>query len=1520
MMKILTILKMQDYPDGNAMVQLDHENSIQCVVHDKTPDSEQRKINIVVRPPYTVGKVIADIKTQYRYDKFDLILQPNSGTDLVYLNDHQPELLYNVPGFEQKEKNYFILFPAGKWDGNVKFRYDIAMGNSAHALPNGSAAPKSLIMFNDHNISINNNGVDISTSTSSSSNIDNNNVNNIASSGVTNGANGSINHSDEDMPVLNSRGMHIPTNDANVSPPSSMTTVTNATNTDSLNLSPMSEPDPLSDDDLALGASASPPETEPMQCGAPLSLAHTSSPNFNLSQYGVYRDLSDTLIEAEKKYRLSSLPSLSPAAAGISSNNGYVGLVNQAMTCYLNSLLQALFMTPEFRNALYRWEFDNDHEAKNIPYQLQKLFLNLQTSKKSAVETTDLTRSFGWNSSEAWQQHDIQELCRVMFDALEHKFKNTKQVNLIANLYEGKMIDYVKCFDCNTEKTRADTFLDIPLPVRPFGSTAAYGSIEEALRAFVQPETLDGNNQYFCEKCNKKCDAHKGLKFKNFPYILTLHLKRFDFDYQTMHRLKLNDKVTFPQVLNLSTFITSGGNESAQTNGSIPNGSSATTDDCSTTDSGSAMEEDNWSSGITTTNSIYNVIDMNDEDQDEGIDMSSSTDHRNRINSSQHAKNGSNQYAYELFAIMIHSGSASGGHYYAYIKEFENSEWYCFNDQSVTPITQDDIQKSFGGGSSKGYYSSVYSSSTNAYMLMYRQIDPKRNEKVLRVDDFPAHIKTLAEKLGHEEELRITRSGGGSASSSNARHRPISDLALPEHIKPRVYFYNPELRKLKMTRVYITQKFDLNSVLESAYQMLSVEQFAPLTHCRLVAYDPAAERIIRSFENTTNTLFNEIRNAGDDPIEFLLEYRADGQEFEIYEPDGATWYVFMVNLSTMEMDGPFFVYSQALENNPILKRSIATRLNVSEEHLLVATTQRHKKAFAACDLLPNTETQQHLQKLARSRFKDITYLFLNVPSTDATNLEIIDIPYDGISARQDQLTPAGDAVPDGSSACTEIYDSRASGDSAQPANFSHNLDNLGGNILTTPALKFAVGHESNSEDSSLSDGDRTLVENLQNRGGGDSQISSTSHSPQLSSPEDENRQDSINRVNAFYSACYELSQSEPVVDPQATQFFHAIKLDVMDTATLLSNRHHNPYSDLDSGEDVARKPMRSYKILVDSHMKLSVLKRHIERLINVPQKYFQIHHKHDKKLLSMSQSLVYFSEGEVLSVELGKELLPEEHRAKIYFMRLSEFNNDTARVAFICEWIYTDATPVIVAKKALIAKLQRIDGVKYKTLTLDNCRLWLKGGRSPIRIYADNETMGSDVLSSASMEFIIQECEDGVSPNIGEDGLVIFVRRWYPDTLELGRFQEIALEKHSEIQNALSKLSGIPEENIAYTKVNGYFPNTNVSLLSINNAMSWISMPATVDKYPLISTVTGNMYFYKDVTTTAKELTNEERREWSAKEKSRLDRLGCISTSRFSPRRERALKIYLDPPAAGTNSTTVMPPPDANTTMIDDLS
>ncbi|XP_053953132.1 ubiquitin carboxyl-terminal hydrolase 47 isoform X2 [Anastrepha ludens] len=1552
------------------MVQLDQEKSTQCVVHDLTPGSEQKKINIVVRSQSTIEKVFRNISTQYPYEAYDLVLQPKDKENpLIHLNVRQSELLFSIPGFVPQEKNILVLLPSGVWDGNIKKRFDFAktvtkkkcvskstkMSTTKTPTANATAhdsAPTELKVSTPATIT---NGVDSISTFNSTMNGDKEfRVDNASHDQEHTDVMANNNHNEsllknnvvsklDDDAVSSTIAektspMHTATAIAN-------TRTTNTTsNVHSLKLSPLSDPELLSDDDLALGASASPTETEPFGGDGLLKLRSTSprSPKFGpLTESEMYQQmtLERDFIRLDRKLQptsasASTITTTASAATTMSTMstggaNGYVGLVNQAMTCYLNSLLQALFMTPEFRNALYRWEFDNDNEAKNIPYQLQKLFLNLQTSKKSAVETTDLTRSFGWDSTEAWQQHDIQELCRVMFDALEHKFKNTKQINLIASLYEGKMIDYVKCLECNTEKTRADTFLDIPLPVRPFGSTVAYGSIEEALRAFVQPETLDGNNQYFCEKCNKKCDAHKGLKFKNFPYILTLHLKRFDFDYQTMHRIKLNDKVTFPQTLNLNSFINPADQESqargtsiaanvgtsvgnATPSGFLPNSAIAANDDCSTTDSGSAMEEDLCCSGTATASSSQHENDMNDDD--EGIDMSTSTDHRitsSNASVEQRIKHNTGPYLYELFAIMIHSGSASGGHYYAYIKEFDNNEWYCFNDQTVSPITEEDIEKSFGGGSSRAYYSSVYSSSTNAYMLMYRQIDPQRNEHATKATDFPEHINHLLPQLHQEEETRVTRSSG--------RHGVVvSDLSVQELVKPRVNFYNPELKKMKSTRVYVSN-FNVNSVLESAYQMLNVEKFAPLSRCRLVVYDDMGEQICQSLEHISDPSLTELRRQMDGALEFLIETKQEGQDFEIYKPGGVTWNVYIVNVWKMQLDGPHLVYAPTRDANSALLHSIAVRLNLNENQLLLATVKTD--AFVALDSAPpNSDslegmqhqviTQEDLQEIAQEQFRGLTYVYLNVPNTDPSTLEILGIP--ALETPTIEInTDVVDAVQMNSNAMHTINSSIGENTS----NLSQKNCQSSGNSRESPLLPATstlTGQESNSEDSSLSDGDRTLVESMNNRCGGDSQISSTSNSPYLSSPEDDayNKANSLKRIHDLFQMAPDrtMENASQSRNNNTPQFFYAEKINAVDPSTISSSIHSSSAND--PNEELARKPTHSYKIIVDPHMKMSTFTRHVESLIGISSNYFKLQHKYE--VIDLMSTVLFVSMGETLSIELGKKLQPDEHKAKISFMRLSELDNDTGKLPCICEWVYKASMTVGEAKKELIAKLHRIDA-KYKTLLLNNCRLWLKGGRNPIKIMSDDETLGTDLRSSVAAEFLVQECEDGVNPQVGEDSLTIFVRRWYADKLQLDKFQEITLEKNNEIREELAKITDIRQEHIAYSKINGSFPCTNISLLSINSTLSWFSIPATLDKYPLTTTVNGNVYFYKDVTKAPKEPTTEERRELSAREKLRLDRLGCMSTSLYSPRRERALKIYLDSPQSNNNSSTTTTSSSAST-------
>ena len=60
-----------------------------------------------------------------------------------------------------------------------------------------------------------------------------------------------------------------------------------------------------------------------------------------------------------------------------SKNIKYIGLQNQGSTCYLNSLIQSLFMTPEFRLNIFQWKYDINLHGNSkdcILFQLQKLF------------------------------------------------------------------------------------------------------------------------------------------------------------------------------------------------------------------------------------------------------------------------------------------------------------------------------------------------------------------------------------------------------------------------------------------------------------------------------------------------------------------------------------------------------------------------------------------------------------------------------------------------------------------------------------------------------------------------------------------------------------------------------------------------------------------------------------------------------------------------------------------------------------------------------------------------------------------------------------------------------------------------------------------------------------------------------------------------------------------------------------------------------------------------------------------
>ncbi|POG66834.1 ubiquitin carboxyl-terminal hydrolase 5 [Rhizophagus irregularis DAOM 181602=DAOM 197198] len=226
---------------------------------------------------------------------------------------------------------------------------------------------------------------------------------------------------------------------------------------------------------------------------------------------------------------------------------GYVGLKTQGATGYINSLLQSLYCTTYFRKAVYKIPTEDDEPIKSVSLALQRVFYQLQTSN-TPVMTTELTKSFGWDSIDSSMQHDVQEFNRVLQDNLEGKMKGTKADGAITKLFVGKMKSYTKCVNVDYESSRVEDFYDIQLNVK------GCKTLRDSFKDYIQEEILKGYNKYQATGYGLQ-DAKKGVIFESFPPVLHLQLKRFEYDLQRDAMVKINDRHEFPMEIDLEEFL-----------------------------------------------------------------------------------------------------------------------------------------------------------------------------------------------------------------------------------------------------------------------------------------------------------------------------------------------------------------------------------------------------------------------------------------------------------------------------------------------------------------------------------------------------------------------------------------------------------------------------------------------------------------------------------------------------------------------------------------------------------------------------------------------------------------------------------------------------------------------------------------------------------------------------------------------------------------------------------------------------
>ena len=205
---------------------------------------------------------------------------------------------------------------------------------------------------------------------------------------------------------------------------------------------------------------------------------------------------------------------------------------------------------------------------------------------------------------------------------------------------------------------------------------------------------------------------------------------------------------------------------------------------------------------------------------------------------------------YELYALLMHSGGAYGGHYYTFIKSFEDDKWYKFDDTNVTEIDPDELpSRAFGG-----------SQSSNGYMLLYRQLS-SADEKLETVsnEDIPAYLKQIIEKEAKREEIIEQR----KIAKSN-----IMNLRI---------FHQLEV-KLIPTNLKDTLE-DLLDKTIAEYKIPNVDR----KNIRLRAYQPNTDSMMETYTGRESKTLEELKIFSHKIL--AVEIKTDNQVFEEFDAD-----------------------------------------------------------------------------------------------------------------------------------------------------------------------------------------------------------------------------------------------------------------------------------------------------------------------------------------------------------------------------------------------------------------------------------------------------------------------------------------------------------------------------------------------------------------------------------------------------------------------------------------------------------
>ena len=307
----------------------------------------------------------------------------------------------------------------------------------------------------------------------------------------------------------------------------------------------------------------------------------------------------------------------------------------------------------------------------NSNFLTQRLSTSLDEHGNTAVRAHPV---FVGNCMALNTQMDVQEFANILFDQIEKELKrtNSHQLQLLNHVYGGKIVNQLICQQCGNRNERDEDYYMLSLDVKN------KHSILNSLALYTDGELLEGDNKASCSRCNRKTETVKRVCVKTLPPHLILHLKRFEFDLDSMRKYKVNDYCEFPMELDLFPY-TKEGIEAKERERKV------------------------------------------EDEKDEGKDAT--------------PVQPASYYHYTLSGVLVHTGTCNSGHYYSFVKDrTTDGGWWSCNDTNVEVLNVDSIKEScYGGGEMVNTYdvhtrkpvTNFVSKPYSAYMLFYDRVEMK---------------------------------------------------------------------------------------------------------------------------------------------------------------------------------------------------------------------------------------------------------------------------------------------------------------------------------------------------------------------------------------------------------------------------------------------------------------------------------------------------------------------------------------------------------------------------------------------------------------------------------------------------------------------------------------------------------------------------------------------------------------------------------------------------------------------------